>query len=798
MAQPTDDFDFGAQPVVMPAVNILGENEDFEEYSLDDRVDANKLMEHTPFTVTMALYIRYAPSMIPFVGMPFNQWPYHKFLHFCAFASSLGSNSAVRESTGSFEMDDLSSLESVPTTSLKCRLVIPKIVATSHYTDSMLAEKLCTHRGASLTYSSNFAIIRVPGFDGEVKVATVGDKAGRVVAGGSAFVDWHNSVHTTAYSYLEPSEAACRIAFFMLCYLKPKPKDGKLVFEEIKRTGAMSKIVAALEEARVMKYLHQLKKILVRCYDDPANRPSMGHESNPQPFMEFVVSRALLTESDKSKEAIACAMALVNKNYTAQVKLVATKYPEIFGALETKDVVTFLRGTKTVCGLALTSHAAAAAFVEQSRAHVRVHFDLPRKSDSVTWGSVGSSVTNVSQKTRAARSAMEGMFDSIPIYPVDAYGTGKNNYWRNEVLAGNEDVMFYDVRADYIPTLPVAFSQGDIEARPANSGVGRLLYDDTFNGPDEHLPKVSNAAKIAAVIGAGYAGGFLKMAFGSAEDGNCSLGAIPQSVKLMSDAYNVKLSPGGSPHSTEYYLCFVKRELSTKYKYVTRSPVGFDDKGSPVSASQYLSLWMATKAMEMVRSNIDLNVQLLLGVQHREEFVWPTYYPVYGDCRVDLAGAYVSQKFIQARHMPKDTNDEFDFGGKDPIVKSQLNGVNGEATNKDDVDFDIDALWKCACSKLYGRTCNEYSPDLGSPLLTSGCAFLTPKFDLEGNLPHGYKIHAVRGDLAYFVSRDRFPDYVLAITLTTCRVGETKCFVAVYINISRGWGISNPYKKLKC
>jgi len=247
---------------------------------------------------------------------------------------------------------------------------------------------------------------------------------------------------------------------------------------------------------------------------------------------------------------------------------------------------------------------------------------------------------------------------------VDAYGTGASNHWHHEVMSLGDDVTYYDINQAYVPRLSGAkFEQADVEKIEAGSGNGKIIVDDTFNAPDNDFVRLSVSRKVASIINAGYDAGVIKMFYGSGEDGKFGLAVVPPSLTSLMEKHHVYLCPGGSPHSPEYFAVFFSKDIYDVASFpalTTQQKWNYNLGGA--SQEGYLRAWLVTKAMEVVKSNLELNYQVYTGVHSNPGKSFPTYGPCVLKTKVKLSGTFIPSAIIPEDVLAPQEQNVLDFG----------------------------------------------------------------------------------------------------------------------------------------
>jgi len=507
--------------------------------------------------------------------------------------------------------------------------------------------------------------VHIPGSPVVPAIFTDGPKAGQFKSGAQEYIDWHNAAYRTGFVYVPVKHEALVVAFYLLANYSFSFSAGELTFVEHKLpTNQPVRNVFPKPPPGLISFSLNLAHMVKAVFADPAKRPAIGHNKHPLPFLECLAQKAcdaLSPASQVSLGKFVASVELYREDLLSKMSVRFISVTKNFNSIPLDCVRYFLSTPFEFAGFSFKTHRNVTDFVTVSRAHLRDVVDLPRKSDTPGWGKIAASATSVPFKIFAAIDALERMSGPID-GRVDAYGTGYTNHWHRVVERSSpEGVTFYDRDPKRVPPLGGSFHQGDVETLLPGSKEGWILFDDTFNGVDGCTPdKLDFTAKIKSIIRADYFRGFVKLYLGAGSDGPTPLKAIPPSIKLMMDHYShVVLSPGGSPHSPEFFLVF-SHTCIPDWRVPSYSDKGFLSFRDGEDRNVYVVRWLGARMLEMIVSNAMINAQVVSSCFASQPFQWPTYFGIPSTMEVPLSGTLVHSATISAKEIAPAPLDEFD------------------------------------------------------------------------------------------------------------------------------------------
>jgi len=573
-------------------------------------------------------------------------WSTSEFVAFGATLGSLKSGRMRDEPVGS----SVSSIDlaSYSLDTLKARLVRAKVSSVAMFTDSMLPAYIMGLKGVKVIEAMSGDVeIVVPGCSIKVVVANRGDRRGRVTAGGSSFVEWHNGVYNSNFFYLEVGEDARLHARYARSIANISFSNGKFTFVErtlpkkgeayFKGTGGVDSRPDHL--SRLGVYSSALRGIIAKAHADDNGKTSIGHSQHPLDYLEVILHNKYQGMSAASAANVRALTLLLQQEYAKVGPSLISLFPKFFSGgfiAVPAHVNELIRGTVSLPdGSVAGTFGAIASYIEHSRA-MRAPADLPRKSDAYGMGVVGAGVVSVASKAFVAIQAYRGLAripNNQKVPNVDAFGTHAKNHWEQVVLGNGSDVVFFDRERKWIPGSGAPFREENIELLSPGSRKGRTLFDDTMGCEgdfgDGDGRKYPIKAKMESIARSGYEGGFIKMYYGNASDAVTPLGRIPAYLEDFHRAYPLQVFvQGGSPHSPEWFLVFAKAKGGLSYPSLTEvdgqkgfAPSPRKVEGGDLSFGSYQNYarqWLMWKAYDLIRSNILLNTQVLFGVYKYE------------------------------------------------------------------------------------------------------------------------------------------------------------------------------------
>lgn len=648
MSLPPMDFgDFGTSvpsaAVVSNGVLSMAGGED--DFSPEQILEASRIPESVaPASVAQAIYNKTA-GLGAGTASAFESMPTNDFIKMCVVLGSLGSRRGIVAPFGRAISEEVFMLHSFSMEALMSYLVVAKQAVYALVTDGTLARKALCVRGATISTDSDDteSYISVPGFDGKIYVSSAPTSHLRVTKGAKEFISWHNTVSDTPLVYRAISEHAVIHAFFVLAYSKVEIDKGVMVISERAHTSSnkvSSFFSTASPEAR--GYLNTIRKILKTAFSDPTNRPPIGHSQQKLAYVECLLDTAYSVMSDAAKDRISQLTLLLAQEIHSARKRLDASLPALFSKgsdIDPLKLADLRKGNLTISplGMTLSTYGIVGKFVKDCREQIRNHHDLPKKSDAYGPGSAAGSASSIPVKIGNCIDALKAItgLDSFP--SVHAYGVGDENWWAGEVNASSKDVTYYDIKSGTHVFLGEKQEERNIEELIEGVGKGKFIYDDTIILPskysDTNNTQVVETKKVKSLINAKYLGGFTKLYLGCVCDQNTPISAFPVALKLLMDAYNrVVLVNGGGLHTPEYFVVFshpvsecptdvwsppvfvpAERQsgFSRMYSYTPSKPSS-DPKTARVS---YLATWITLKIYDVLRSNVDLSLQVRLGVR---------------------------------------------------------------------------------------------------------------------------------------------------------------------------------------
>jgi len=608
-----------------PALNTEDIGSDF--FSPDVVVEARTLAKYSVKTLIAEIVRRSANIPGLDFSRPESEWPAKAFAAYCAIVSTLGGKRMVDRALGILDVEDLPYLAEVHLEVIQAAITTEKTMALTVYSDLTLAREAAKMKGAEIVSGNGASVyIRVPGCDIPIEISATGDNRGRVVGGGEAFVRWHNLHHSTVYVYRPTSSVARGVAFSAFVLYDIKIDKGVLLMKDKarrKRT-AFTDLVGEISNAMYSQRMN-IRKLVENAWNDKSCHVNMG-KNHFRDVLEVMLTTVFDSISGENREKVEGMVKRIQIDVDNQWRRIRENLYLFSGPSEDIDrkvVGAFAEGKKDVAGRSLGDMGSVRLFVEESRVVFRDDNDLMRKSDSVPAGFSVGEASSVPEKILRCISALRSISPVTGKFPhVHAFGTGAHNHMSAVVEEASHKVHYYDINKDYSPPNGGTFSQQNIETLETTSGRGKYVFDDTYTGPDGGTgPSKFNATKkIESIIRADYDGGFMKLYYGAGSEATVRIGTLPPTLeKLMNHYERILLVPGGSVHTPEYFVVF-SHAPDRLY-----APAGIDDKGfklgyvpsyvslAIVAIKNYLLSWLAYRAVEIVRANLSLNVQVAVG-----------------------------------------------------------------------------------------------------------------------------------------------------------------------------------------
>lgn len=595
------------------------------DFSPDDLLAARSLQVYSVKSIICSLVARSVSVKYMDMTLPEETWPAKSYAAYCNFVGSMGSSRMTDRPLGVLVSSHVEELEQYHTNVLLASLLTEKTVVTRLVTDATLPAELAAIKGTIATQSpAGTVVMTVPGWGGEVHVSKAEDTRGRVISGGEEFCKWYNIIHKTALRYEKIIPVARDMAFAatVMFTLKMEKLELRVGDRPMTTKSGLPDVIGHLSRALEgrRKKMHLL---LTKAWQNPANRPSMPSK-DMRSFIECLFSRFVDGVTAVDRDGLYSVFDQVKADVDAQwLKLREIKIFQDLSTITKSDVVDVVAG-RPVMGRVFANQGSIRAFVEESRNVFRDEADTVRKSDAYNLGSACGSSTSVPEKIQRCIDALNVLTGKTRYSGVDAFGTGAKNHWGPTIDRVAEDCKYYDRNGKYRPPLGEPFQERDIESIAPNSGVGRWVFDDTFNAPDNQetsvISKFNGIRKIRAIISAGYSGGFVKLYYGAGEDAMTLFKNVSPVVATLTAAYKkFYLIPGGTAHSPEYYVVFC-RATSDGWAQAPMTPVGYTLDSVNVPAPKveaahalYIKNWFCYRAVEIIRANVIINVQLALG-----------------------------------------------------------------------------------------------------------------------------------------------------------------------------------------
>lgn len=604
----------------------LGEDgDDSADYSPDIILEAKALEKYSIRTILAAIVLKNNPTL-NFEAAE-ETWSAQVYTTYCAAVGSYGKKIHNRP-LGVLDRSALAELTQVDPEILQAAITSMKATVVTYYTDATLAREAAKMKGARLIDTDDTRVeLSIPGCPDPIIISKgSGYDRGRVISGGPEFIKWHNLCHSSAYSYEATSPLARDAVFAAMTIFNVKIDKGNLLVSDRPKitTNAFRDFVGYLSKP-IAGRKNALKKLLLTAWMHPLAKAPMAKDLKDR--LEFIVTRHLEEMSATARKFFTDALGDVRADLYKRMESMKAKLYTLSAPNSeiTLDVVKkYSVGTTPIAGKLINSMGAVRSFVEESRNTFRDDHDLSRKSDSCPMGFAIGEVSSVPEKIARCITALRLLTDNVgdKFARVDAYGTGSHNHMSAVVEAAAGDITYYDIKKNFSPPNGGKFAVADIELLGKDDGKGKYLFDDTFNGGDEHSTgqiQFNATRKIEAVCRANYEGGFMKLCYGTGDEAGCAPGKLPPTIEKILTTYSrINLLPGGSVHSPEYFVVFAKGTRTSAPARATAK--GFNIGLAPCAPGDFVKLtenyvksWMAYRAVEIISANMVINVQVACG-----------------------------------------------------------------------------------------------------------------------------------------------------------------------------------------
>jgi hypothetical protein len=623
-----DDLDFG--PDEVPPVlddDDVPADEDVPQFSAEELVLAESLRKYSPYSRSLAYLALQLNLTATKVMEPIATWPFPQLVRFATYLSTIGVPNAIVKETGVPILSEVQACCKSTVAVIKASLTLPKLSNKVPFTDYTLVETLMAKRGVTLYSDDGVCRLRVPGYDGDVRVTLTGNKKARILSGGMEFVNWHNELFGTNFAYKQISDESRYVSMFILSRytLGINAAGGRYLVE--RDTTAKTAWVPAPK--KLMAFVSPMVRLINKGISDRTLISTIGQKSDPRSHVEWALDGVIAQMSPASLVQLRnCVLAI--KEYWVEVQTsinlaLAKVSPKVLNGGKYP-----FPNTKTICG----TFASVSDFVESHRQTFRAFNDLPHKSDAPGMGVVGVAAS-VASKIQVAIAPLKGIHKPKCIH---AFGTHIQNWWSAEIDNAFPDTQlkYFDIDSANRPPIGY-FEVGDVSRLPPNSGKGMFIFDDThpiIRAPGVKGGNVPNyTEKLYSILGANYDGGVVKMRIGCSDDASNIVGTVPPIMMKFVEKYEVVyLSSGSGFHSQEYFMTFYGNGAGL---WVPPSPVDKPPKfvidGTQAKNSEllrhYIRSWLVVRVCDLVKSNVVMSAQVIAGVVGETDWRPLTYVP---------------------------------------------------------------------------------------------------------------------------------------------------------------------------
>lgn len=672
-----------------PPERVDGSGED-EIFDLTELAAITKLKETSPLTRIASYYYAKQGRDLPLLERTLDSVSCSDFADMCNTFATFGTNRWPLSDMGTLDSLKYEQFRHLAVHVLKASIVGPRVAAVDAFTDYSLLDHVRTLSGVVVRAGRNIgeAEVDIPGWNKFISVSIIAPTVGKVLSGAEEYLMWRKETQDLPSEY-RPAPGVVRvIARYMATHnVMEVGKDGK--FRIIPRNPPSDKKLGLKIPSPPLQLSRMevvIKAMITDEYNEKTSVPSgLSAKTAPIDLMAWHLTAAFNKGEESDKEYIR-AMARAIQAY-GQVAV-----DSVASVAKTATPQGVFSGNLPRLGLqSPISHGAVFAYVEAHRTTIRATpaIDAPRKSDSTDLGRVLGSATSVPDKIG---TAMDQVTRGEKIGVVHAYGT-KTNWMEKTVRERAQVVHWFDI--DPLNKVDSGvFAVKDIMQLKGGEGRGSFLVDDTYVADSE--------AKLRVIINASYEGFVTKMILGKGSDKTTIVGCdVTAATHDAIQKYHLQWSRGGGDHSPEYFLTGSLRKKPATEKEVDDCMLGIQDD-------------IIEQVSRMLRQNLLRSAEVWAGcVVPDPEWVDPPRqcrFPIPVSGRV---GAKAPTVDVPATPDPSSLRKGSRYNTSSPaappgqfVVKSQLNGVNGEATNKDDV-----VNW---CSLETLRMLRDWLPQLTS------------------------------------------------------------------------------------
>jgi len=448
-----------------------------------------------------------------------------------------------------------------------------------------------------------------------VTVSTPPGKQARVVHGGAEFLKRFNTVHESNYEYKEVDADISNLAVFLGSAFQLQKKEDSYVFAPRPITDPL-KFREGVDMADDIKFLQlTVGAIHDAMTSGKMNVPSLPSNAQPIKCIELILTMFVEADPARGKQMVARSPSIIQARTARAWDAIEKKVADVIANPIATTVPHITHDKRTVEGSANQVVAGTFAhFREECHRHYRVGLGKAenKKTDTPFGLGFAMSASTVPYKFTIATDMLRRMGHDLTHLEVDAYGNTKENHWSGVIKGTFASAKWFDATYSGEMGAGGVCEKADIRHLRPGSGVGRVLFDDTYDKKAGFNP----TAKVAPIIQADYDCGVVKLMMGLGDERAESVTAPPNITRLFLDKYPMVDLFRISPHSLEYFLVFSKREprISGALKH---SSLFSCDGDQPVSTEQLLIRFKTFRrihASEVYAANIARSITVSCGV----------------------------------------------------------------------------------------------------------------------------------------------------------------------------------------